>query len=119
MISAIFILLAAFFNAVMDAVENENFFESIFKNLPKQFWYKRESWKYVKKIFGYRPDAWHLSKTLMLFCFTGAVISFAASVISFSLPLKKWQDVAMYVAAFGVIWNASFWLFYHVIFKVK
>src|SRR5688572_12439947 len=44
MISAIFILLAVFFNAVCDAVENENFFESIFKNLPRQFWYKRESW---------------------------------------------------------------------------
>jgi hypothetical protein len=112
MITAIFILLAAFFNAVMDAVENENISESIFKSLPRQFWYKRDSWKYVKKIFGYRPDAWHLSKTAMVGCFAGAVISF-------NLPVLKWQDVAMYVIAFGVIWNAAFWLFYHVIFKVK
>lgn len=112
MISAIFILLGAFFNAVMDAVENENYFESIFKNLPKQFWYKRESWKYVKKIFGYRPDAWHLSKSLMVCCFAGAVISF-------NLPVLNWQDVAIYVIGVGVIWNVAFWLFYHVIFKVK
>lgn len=112
MISAIFILLAAFFNAVMDAVENENYFESVFRKLPQQFWYKRESWKYVKKIFGYRPDAWHLSKSLMVMCFAGAVISF-------NLPVLKWQDVVMYVAGCGVIWNVVFWLFYHVIFRVK
>jgi hypothetical protein len=112
MITAIFILLAAFFNAVMDAIENENYFESIFKNLPKQFWYKRESWKYVKKILNYRPDAWHLAKTCMVVCFAGAVISF-------NLPVLKWQDVAAYVLAIGFVWNAAFWLFYHVIFRVK
>jgi hypothetical protein len=112
MISAIFIFLAAFFNSVMDAVENENFSESIFKNLPHQFWYKRESWKYVKKIFGYRPDAWHLSKSLMIICFAGAVIFF-------DLPVKKWQDAAMYIITIGFIWNVTFWLFYNVIFKVK
>jgi hypothetical protein len=112
MITVAFIFLAAFFNAVMDAVENENFYESILKNMPVQFWYKRESWKYVKKIFGYRPDVWHLSKSLMLFCFAGAVISF-------NLPVLKWQDVALYVLAFGFIWNATFWLFYNVIFRVK
>jgi hypothetical protein len=112
MITTIFIFLAAFFNAVMDAVENENYFESIFKNLPKQFWYKRESWKYVKKILGYRPDAWHLSKSLMVICFAGAVISF-------DMPVAKWQDAALYAICIGVIWNVAFWLFYNVIFKVK
>lgn len=112
MISAIFILFAAFFNAVMDATENENFFESRFKSLPKQFWYKLESWKYVKKILGYRPDAWHLSKSLMILCFAGAVIFF-------DLPVMKWQDVALYLVLIGIIWNGAFWLFYNLIFKVK
>ena len=112
MITALLIFLAAFFNAVCDAVENENYFESIFKNLPQQFWYKRESWKYVNKILGYRPDAWHLSKSLMILCFAGAVIAF-------DMPVMKWQDVALYVILFGVIWNGAFWLFYNVIFKVK
>lgn len=112
MISVIFIFLAAFFNAVMDATENENITESIFKNLPKQFWYKRESWKYAKKIFGYRPDAWHLSKSAMILCFAGAVIFF-------NLPVEKWQDVALYLVVIGFVWNAAFWLFYNVIFKVK
>lgn len=113
MISAIFIFFAAFFNAVMDAVENEpNFNESIFKNLPKQFWLKTESWKYVKKIFGYHLDAWHFAKSLMVICFAGAVIFF-------DLPLMKWQDVALYLVLIGIIWNGAFWLFYNVIFKVK
>ena len=112
MISLALIFLAAFFNAVMDAVENENYFESIFKKLPKQFWYKRESWKYAAKVFGYKIDAWHLSKSLMLICFAGAVIFF-------ELPVKKWQDVALYLVAFGIIWNVTFWLFYHVVFRVK
>lgn len=112
MITAIFILLAAFFNAVMDATENENFYESIFKQLPVQFWYKRESWKHVKKVLGYRTDAWHLSKSLMILCFAGAIISF-------SWPVEKWQDVAFYLAIYGIIWNVAFWLFYTVLFKVK
>lgn len=112
MITAIFIFFAAFFNAIMDVCENENYFESVFKNLPKQFWYKRESWKYVKKIWGYHPDAWHLSKSLMVICFAGAIIFF-------DMPVLKWQDVALYLIVIGIIWNAAFWLFYNVIFKVK
>jgi hypothetical protein len=111
-ITVALVFIAAFFNAVMDAVENENYFESIFKKLPQQFWYKRESWKYAAKVFGYKVDAWHLAKSCMLICFAGAVISF-------NLPVKKWQDVAFYTAGFGIIWNVTFWLFYHVIFKVK
>lgn len=112
MISIILILLAAFFNAVMDAVENENFFETIFRNLPKQFWYKRESWKYVKKIFGYRPDAWHLAKSCMLVCFAGAVVWF-------DIQITKWWHGVVCIGVIGVVWNLSFNLFYHVIFKVK
>jgi hypothetical protein len=112
MISLILIFLAAFFNAVMDAVENENISESIFKNLPRQFWYKRDSWKYVKKIFGYRPDAWHLSKSAMIICFVLAIVFF-------DIPIKKWQDVAVCIIAGGFTWNFTFWLFYNKIFGVK
>lgn len=113
MIFYIFIFLAAFFNSVMDAVENKpNFDESIFRKLPRQFWLKEESWKYVKKILGYRPDAWHLSKTLMVICF-------ALAVIFFDMPVMKWQDVELYLVLIGIIWNGAFWLFYNLIFKVK
>lgn len=111
-VSLICLVLACFFNAVMDACENENIGESIFKNLPKQFWSKRESWKYTKKIFGYRLDAWHLSKSLMIICFILAGIFF-------DLPVEKWRDVALYLVLAGLVWNGGFWLFYHKIFRVK
>jgi hypothetical protein len=112
MISLILLILAAFLNAVMDAVENENYSESIFRKLPQQFWYKRESWKYAARIFGYKIDAWHLSKSAMIICFVLAMIFF-------DMPVKKWQDVAVYLIAGGLTWNVAFWLFYHKILGVK
>lgn len=108
MLPYIFIALAAFFNAVMDAVENENFFESIFKNLPQRFWYKRESWKYTKKVFGYRFDAWHISKSLMVICWVLALV--------FIAPGKPWW-VTLPTA--GIVWNCWFYVFYNLLFKVK
>ena len=102
------VFLASLFNAVMDAVENENISESIFKKWDVRFWYKRESWKYVKKIFGYRPDAWHLSKSAMIICLVLAIV--------FYEPKSAWY---VDVGIFGFIWNFSFWLFYNKIFGVK
>lgn len=111
-LSPALLVLACFFNAVMDCCENENFSESIFKNLPKQFWYKRESWKYAPKIFSYKLDAWHIAKSCMLICFI-------LTAIFFDWPVQKWQDVALYLAVGGVIWNGFFWLFYHKLFRVR
>lgn len=108
MISLLLIALAAFFNACMDSFENENFFESIFKNLNQKFWYKRESWKYAKKIFGYRFDAWHLSKSAMIFCIVGAIILFN--------PHFHWW---IHFILFGIVWNVIFVITYHGLFKVK
>jgi hypothetical protein len=107
MIAYIFIALAAFFNAVMDAVENENYFESIFKNLNQRFWYKRESWKYNKKIFGYRLDAWHISKSLMVICWVLALVT---------INCKHWWVV---LPMAGIVWNCWFFVFYNLLFKVK
>jgi hypothetical protein len=112
MISLILVFIAAFFNAVMDATENENFFESTFRDLNQRFWYKRESWKYAKKIFGYHVDAWHLSKSLMIICLI-------AAIIAFDLPVKNWQDIVIYLIVGGFTWNLSFWLFYNKIFHIK
>ncbi len=66
-------LIAVFISAVLssiaDILENENFFTSRFKNLNPKFWYKRESWKYAKKIFNYTFDGWHITKSLMVVSF--------------------------------------------------
>lgn len=113
MISLLFLFLAAAFNAVMDAVENEpNYNESVFKKLPKQFWLKEQSWKFAAKVFGYKIDAWHLSKSAMIICLVMAIIFF-------DMPVEKWQDVAVYLIVGGLTWNFTFWLFYHKIFGVK
>lgn len=84
----------------MDRLENETFFTSKFKKLNQRFWYKRESWKYAKKIFGYKFDAWHISKTLMIFCICGAI---ANTFIQFCI--------------LGGIWILIFNTFYNKIFK--
>lgn len=107
-LSYILVFIASFFNAVMDACENENFYESIFKRLPKDFWYKRESWKDAPKIGGYKLDVWHLSKSAMIICWATAIIIF-----------KQKHEWWGHLISIGLIWNVGFWLFYHKIFKVK
>src|ERR1044072_4898033 len=65
MVSLIFFFLAGVFNAFMDSIEEGHFQNSIFSKLDPKFWYKWESWKWAKTIFGYRFDAWHIAKSLM------------------------------------------------------
>jgi hypothetical protein len=104
-----FVFLAAFFNACMDAFENSpNFDESIFKRLDKKFWCKDVSWHYAHRIFGYKFDAWHIAKSAMVICLVIAVVLFR--------PHHEWW---VHFVSIGLIWNATFVLFYHVIFKVK
>ena len=102
------IFIAAALNAVMDAIENENFFESIFSDMDKSFWYKRDSWRSTKKVFGYRFDAWHIAKSLM-------IILMVLAAIFYDPVYGELYDFAIC----GVLWNFSFWLFYHKIFGVK
>lgn len=101
------IALMAFLNACMDAFENENYFESIFKEWDQRFWYKRESWKWAKKIFGYHPDSWHISKSLFVIC------------IAFLPSCKFDGDWWVIVLNVFVIWNLVFKFFYHWVFKIK
>lgn len=115
-----FIFLAAFFNACMDAFENTpNFDESIFKNWNKKFWCKDVSCNYVKLIFGYRPDAWHISKTCMVLCFAGAVISSYFVGKYGSIEIVSWFGVVQILAIIGAIWNGTFMLFYNLIYNIK
>lgn len=108
MISVILIILAAIFNSVMDRVENENFFRSVFKNLDQKFYYKRESWKHAKQIFGYKLDCWHIAKSLMIVCL-------ALAVVFYSPIFNWWVDFLL----FGILWNATFNIFYSRLLKSK
>ena len=103
------VFVAAFFKSCADAFENTpNFNESIFKNLDKRFWCKDVSWQYAKRLFGYKFDSWHLSMSAMIFCWIGAIVVFRIH--------HQWW---VHFISMGLIWNATFWLFYHKIFRVK
>lgn len=103
----ILIAVMAFLSACCDAFENENYFESIFKEWNQRFWYKRESWKWAKKFLGYKFDAWHIAKTLWVICIG----------LMPSCEFKgDWWVILLNV---GAIWNLVFLLFYHWIFKIK
>ena len=107
-ISSLFVILASICNALMDIVENENFFTSKFKNLDQKFWYKRESWKYAKKIFSYKLDAWHLSKSAM-------IVFLCLAVVNYDVIIYPIVDFLI----FGILWNAIFNVFYNHLFKSK
>ena len=95
-LSYILIALAAICNAFMDIVENENFHASIFKNLNQKFWYKKGSWLYAKRIGGYKLDAWHLAKSLMIILICVAIITYH--------PFIPIIDFVIY----GLLWNLTF-----------
>lgn len=108
MTSALFIVLMATLNAFMDAFENENYGESVLKNWTRSFYYKRESWKTAKRIFGYKIDGWHLTKSAMIICALFAVVLYKPII-------NKWMDMLL----FGLIWNVTFTLVYHKILRIK
>ena len=95
-----FIILAAFFNAIMDVAENENANSSILKNLNPKFWHKRVSWQHAKRVFGYKFDAWHIAKTLM-------IVSLILAVYFYE-PLFGLYDILF----MGIAWNVSFNSYY-------
>lgn len=99
--------LAAIFNSIMDALEEGHFQTSIFRNLNQKFWYKSESWKHAKRIFGYPIDAWHLSKSAMIIC----LLAIAANYIT-PFPYYWLNFISL-----GGMWNLLFNVFYNHIFK--
>jgi hypothetical protein len=112
-------VLAIIFNSVMDRVDDENFFQSIFKNLKQSFWYNRESWKTSKMIFGYRLDAWHIAKTLMLASFAAfGVITFYKSPL-IVIPGRDFLTFDLNLIAYCFIWSLGFNLFYGKLFYRK
>lgn len=127
--------IAPIFNAIMDIVENENFSSSIFYRNPHNYkdnfgvkderwnnwWYKRESDDHVKiVIFGYRPDAWHLSKSIMIILvILSGVFEVYIEGPAITYFKSMWINGAIEVVIRGLWWNAMFSLFYNVILRSK
>jgi len=108
--SALFVILAAICNAVMDRVGDDTAYSrSIFSRLNPKWWSKVVSWEYVKflPLTKYRPDAWHLAKSFMVIFLVLAVVTYTT-----------WQPVVDFLAL-GFLWNATFNLFYNHIFYKK
>lgn len=109
MISALFILLAAICNALMDRVENDiQFNQSVFKRLKKGFWCKTSSAERpLLKYTFYRIDGWHLSKSLM-------IVSLCLAIVTYKPIIIPTVDFLI----FGGCWNVAFNIFYNKIFKL-
>lgn len=114
----------------MDLTENENFSQSIFfdKTEVRRFgkykwnhwWYKRDSDDIIKLIFGYRPDAWHIAKSIMIILvIISAVISIYFEGPLFNLFNNKWLNAILDITTRGILWNVIFPLFYHKLFRKK
>lgn len=101
------LILAAFFKAVADTLQH-HFETSIFKKKDVRWWNPAFSWKYVKFLphSKYRPDAWHLSNSLMI-----------VSFICFGVFFEHHIHWVLEVIAAGIIYNLSFILFYDEILR--
>lgn len=104
--SFIFVIISAICVAVMDSVENEHFFNTKFRDLNENFWYKRISWDKAKKIFGWKFDAWHIFKSLSLIS--------GGFALYFYIPVNTWY---WDILAIGYYYNTTFNGFYNHIFK--
>ena len=108
MIPVLCIVLAGFFNAIMDILEN-NYRGSVFSRFNHEWWDPEVSWVRKWKVknpilrFLYTPfsDAWHLSKMLMVLCW-GLAIS---------------PD--LYGVVYFLIFSAIFELFYGTLLRDK
>ncbi len=104
----LFITLAAIFNAVMDSIENEHINTTVFKDQPKNFWSKRDSWNKAKKFFGWKFDAWHIAKSTMVVCLIAAIVVY-----------KPILSMGLDFLILGYWWNHVFNGFYNHAFKLN
>lgn len=104
----LFVALAAVCNAVMDSIESEHVYGTIFKNMRPEFWHKRNSWDKSKVIGKWKFDGWHIFKSMML-------VFYFLSIVVY-VQIVHWAiDIAI---ATGV-WTLIFNLFYNQILKKR
>jgi hypothetical protein len=106
-LTAFFILLAAFFKAVADTLTH-HFDSSIFKWWDGRFWNAAISWQYAKylKFTKYKLDGWHLANS-------GWIISFCFAIVFHHSVLAWYWEVLIA----GALFNLSFNLFYNKILR--
>ena len=96
----VLIILAAFFNSVMDKTKDTiQYNSSVFKNWNKRFWNDEEPTQYFWRT-KYKVNAWHLSKSLMIICICAAM---SVTILEF--------------ICYGIIWNVTFNFLYNKALK--
>jgi len=132
-LSALFFMLAAICNALMDTLQFHWYKFRWNNDVNPQFWNPAISWKnkYIdnnpknglkyKGVLGFLNnflDAWHIAKMGMIF-------SFAFSVLYFPLAFKfcvfnsNFLNGLLWLVILGVCWNTPFNLFFNKIFVKK
>jgi hypothetical protein len=101
----LFIFLAAVFKSIADTLQH-HYYNSVFERFNQNYWNPAISWKHVKFLpfTKYRPDAWHISNSLM-------IVSFLLAAAFNDLA---WHPVVV-VVALGLWYNLIFNLFYNKI----
>lgn len=119
MLGAIFFLLAGIMNALMD-VSMFHYATSVFKNLNPRFWNQPYSSQVNKNNFmGFREDAWHYAKFVMIIS-----LAVGGSVEAvYHIPLwfvhNKFLDLFFTTTILYTAWAAGFNLFYEKFFRRK
>lgn len=131
MISLILIIIAAIFNSVMDTLSfhyNESIFSKWTKHEyflnPQKSWvnkYKNNDPTLGPKFFGsktflvFTTDLWHLSKMLMITCFTLSIVFYSPLVVTNYIVLDILIDSSILHLAFSF----CFELFWSKVLKIK
>lgn len=105
------VIIAAFFNAIMDRVETTiSFNDSVFNKLNPLWWCKDQSANVVKRIpfTNYRPDCWHLNKSAM-------ICAFLAIPFFYKPIIGGFVDYVM----LGILYNVVFEQLYSRVLRKK
>lgn len=94
--SLLFFVLAALCNSVMDTLRF-HYESSPFRHRNPKFWNPNVSYKYARKILGWKFDAWHLFKS-------GMIVFILLAIVSYDVTLAWWFDFIV----FGICWNIVF-----------
>ena len=103
----ILIILAAIVNACMDRVETFiHFNDSVFHKLNPKFFSKMDSSEAAKRVFNYKIDFWHISKSVMI-----------CSLLAIPFVHNTLFHPLIDYVIFGLLYNITFELFYSKILR--
>ena len=113
-LATLFWTCASACNAVMDNIQ-DHWSTSIFNKRAPEFWNPAISWKISEKIFGWKFDAWHVFKSIMILCicFSMSLYCYSFSLIAHEVSHINGLWFFLVFIYDGLLWNATFNIFYN------